>query len=604
MRETRNSTPLIVADSATVLDVVSERAANDPDHIFFDQTADGSGRKVTAGEFYKEVREVAKGLIASGVEPGERIAICAPTRYEWALLDFAVWAAGAVTTSIYETSSNEQVRWILSDSEAKLLIVDDAKLRKAHQATCETIDTLREVLVFNGVTADGTPEAVPELARRGANVPDSELDARRAQRGSADLATLIYTSGTTGKPKGVCLTHRHFLSEVLATQTPVKAMAPEGERSTTAMFLPLAHIFARALTITCMSSDVLITFLSSTTNLPTDLQKIRPTLLFSVPRVYEKVYDSAKKKAAAGGKEKIFERASAVAVAYSEALENGKPGLVLKAQHAIFDRLLYGKLRAAVGGKLSAAVSGGAAISPKLAHFFTGIGINIYQGYGLTESTAGIAFNSPKGNRIGSVGKLVAGCAARIADDGEVLLAGPVVFDEYWRNAEATKGAIEEEWFHCGDLGRIDEDGFLFITGRKKDILVTAGGKNVAPQVLEDGLKEHELVSQGVVVGDGRPYIAALLTLDPEAASSWAVAHGLPSDSPIAELAKNAELKADLQKAVDHANKQVSNAEAIKRFAVLADDFSIEDGTLTPTLKIKRNVVSKSYASEIEALYS
>ncbi|MGL6235205.1 MAG: AMP-dependent synthetase/ligase [Segniliparus sp.] len=597
MRETHNRTPLTIADSATVLDVVSERATKSPNHIFFDQTTDGSGRKVTAQTFYEEVRKVAKGLVASGIELGDRIAICAPTRYEWTLLDFAAWAAGAVTTSVYETSSSEQVRWILSDSEAKLFVVDDTKLQQAHQATCETIATLRETLVFSDA-------AVDELVRRGADVPDSELDARRAQRGADDLATLIYTSGTTGRPKGVCLTHRNFLAEVIATQEPVRAMAPKEGQSTTAMFLPLAHIFARALTITCMSSDVLITFLSSTVNLSEDLQKIQPTLLFSVPRVYEKVYDSAKKKAAAGGKEKIFERASAVAIAYSEASQEGKPGLALKLQHALFDRLLYGKLRAAVGGKLFAAVSGGAAIAPRLVHFFSGIGINIYQGYGLTESTAAITFNSPEGNKIGSVGKLMAGCGARIADDGEILLSGPVVFGEYWRNPEATKGAIEDGWFHCGDLGRIDEDGFLFITGRKKDIIVTAGGKNVAPQVLEDGLKEHELVSQSVVVGDDRPFIAALLTLDPEAASSWAVAHGLPADAPIAELAKNSDLKAELQKAVDGANKQVSHAEAIKKFAVLPEDFSIEGGTLTPTLKIKRDVVAKSYASEIEALYT
>ncbi|WP_007470520.1 AMP-dependent synthetase/ligase [Segniliparus rugosus] len=599
MRETQNTTPLIVADSATVLDVVTDRAAKSPGHVFFNRTVNGAERQVSAKEFYEQVREVAKGLVASGIEQGDRIAICAPTRYEWTLLDFAVWAAGAVTTSVYETSSSEQVRWILSDSEAKLFVVDDEKLLKAHQATLESIPTLRETLTFNGASG-----AIEELARRGADVPDSELEARRAQLKADDLATLIYTSGTTGRPKGVCLTHRNFLSEVIATQEPIKAMAPKAGPASTAMFLPLAHIFARALTITSMSSDVLITFLSSTANLSEDLQRIQPTVLFSVPRVYEKVYDSAKKKAAAGGKEKIFERAAEVAVAYSEASQKGKVGLGLKLQRAVFDRLLYGKLRQAVGGKLVAAVSGGAAISPKLLHFFSGVGINIYQGYGLTESTAGITFNSPEANKIGSVGKLVAGCRARIADDGEILLAGPVVFGEYWRNAEATKGAIEDGWFHCGDLGQIDGDGFLYITGRKKDIIVTAGGKNVAPQVLEDGLKEHELVSQSVVVGDGRPFIAALLTIDPEAAAAWASAHGLSSDVSTSELAQNPEFKAELQKAVDNSNKQVSQAEAIKKFAVLPEDFSIEGGTLTPTLKIKRDVVAKTYTSEIEALYS
>ncbi|ADG98528.1 AMP-dependent synthetase and ligase [Segniliparus rotundus DSM 44985] len=599
MLETRNSTPFFVADSAAVLDVVSERAAQSPGHVFFERRVGGEKHQVTALEFYEQVRKVAKGLVASGVEHGDRVAICAPTRYEWALLDFAVWAAGAVTTSIYETSSSEQVRWIISDSEAKLLVVQDAKLLQAHEAVLATIPTLRETLVF-----DGDPGAVEQLELRGENVPDSELDSRRAQLGADKLATLIYTSGTTGRPKGVCLTHRNFLSEVIATQEPIKAMAPKQGRANTAMFLPMAHIFARALTITSMSANVLIEFLSSTATLSEDLQKIQPTILFSVPRVYEKVYDSAKKKAAAGGKEGIFERASAVAVAYSEAVENGKPGVVLKLQHALFDRLLYSKLRAAVGGKVVGAVSGGAAISPRLAHFFNGIGVSVYQGYGLTESTAGITFNSPVANRVGSVGKLVAGCSARIADDGEVLLAGPVVFSEYWRNPEATAGAIEDGWFHCGDLGRIDEDGFLYITGRKKDIIVTAGGKNVAPQVLEEVLKEHNLVSQGVVVGDGRPFIAALLTLDPEAAASWAAAHGLAEDTPVSELAQNAELKADLQKAVDQANKHVSNAEAIKKFAVLPEDFSIEGGTLTPTLKVKRDVVSKQNEAAIEALYS
>jgi long-chain acyl-CoA synthetase len=599
MLETRNNAPLFVADSAAVLDVVSERAARSPGHVFFERRVDGQKQQVTALDFYEQVRKVAKGLVASGVELGDRVAICAPTRYEWALLDFAVWAAGAVTTSIYETSSSEQVRWIISDSEAKLLVVQDATLLQAHEATLKTIPTLRETLVF-----DGAPGAVEQLELRGEDVPDSELDSRRAQLGADKLATLIYTSGTTGRPKGVCLTHRNFLSEVIATQEPIKAMAPEQGRANTAMFLPMAHIFARALTITSMSANVLIEFLSSTATLSEDLQKIQPTILFSVPRVYEKVYDSAKKKAAASGKAGIFERASAVAIAYSEAAENGKPGIGLKLQHALFDRLLYSKLRAAVGGKVVGAVSGGAAIAPRLAHFFNGIGVNVYQGYGLTESTAGITFNSPVANRTGSVGKLVAGCSARIADDGEILLAGPVVFGEYWRNPGATASAIEDGWFHCGDLGRIDEDGFLYITGRKKDIIVTAGGKNVAPQVLEEVLKEHNLVSQGVVVGDGRPFIAALLTLDPEAAAAWAAAHGLAEDTPVSELAQNTELKADLQKAVDHANKQVSNAEAIKKFAVLPEDFSIEGGTLTPTLKVKRDVVCKQNEAAIEALYS
>jgi len=434
-------------------------------------------------------------------------------------------------------------------------------------------------------------------------VADADVETRRRSLTSDSLATLIYTSGTTGRPKGCQLTHGNFLSEV---RNIVRGL-PElfNEQGSTLLFLPLAHVFARAIEVGCVEAGVLMGHTPDVKNLLADLEVFRPTFVLSVPRVFEKIYNSAQAKATADGKGKIFDRAAAVAIAYSQALDQGGAGVLLKIQHTVFDKLVYGKLRNALGGRVQFAVSGGAPLGARLGHFFRGIGIIILEGYGLTETAAGSNLNRPKALKIGTVGQPIPGTSIRIAEDGEVLMKGPIVFRGYQNNPAATAEAIDPDgWFHSGDLGTIDEDGFLTITGRKKEIIVTAAGKNVAPAVLEDRLRAHPLVSQCIVVGDNQPFIACLVTLDTEALPGWLRAHGRPDDTPIASLTNDPDLIATIQGAVDDANKAVSKAESIKKFTILTVDFTEEGGQLTPTMKVKRGVVMTDFAPEVKALYS
>lgn len=590
------STPsnLSIEDKATTVDSILKYRAERPTMPLFRKRSGNQWINVTAKQFVDEVDAVAKGLIASGVKPGERVAILSSTRYEWTVLDYAIWRAGATTVAIYETSAPDQVKWILEDSGTALLFVEQQAHHTKHRGVIEEAPDLRETLIID-------EQALATITKRGAEIADAELDERHANALSSDAATLIYTSGTTGRPKGVVLTHANFLAECAATRDAVGAGLVEGK--STLLFLPLAHVFARVVAVGCVENGVILGHTNDIPNLIEDLGKFKPNYVLSVPRVFEKVYNSAKQKAYDGGKGSIFDRAADTAIEYSKALETGGAGLGLKLKHALFDRLVYGKLRAALGGQCEGAISGGAPLGARLGHFFRGVGIPVYEGYGLSETTAAVTANNEDHQKVGSVGRPVPGVTVAIADDGEVLLQGPVVFGGYWKNEKATGEAIIDGWFHTGDIGRLD-DGYLFITGRKKELIVTAGGKNVSPAQLEDTIRAHPMVSQCLVVGDNKPFIAALITLDVEAVPGWLDRHGLPADTSLADLAGNADLNAEIDAAVKEANTKVSNAEAIKKFAILDTDFTIESGELTPTLKLKRNVIHDAHNRAIADLYT
>ncbi|SDE27484.1 AMP-dependent synthetase/ligase [Rhodococcus tukisamuensis] len=601
MREFSVPSTFIVPEDASAVDGVFKHAAERPDLVIFKRQTGGTWADVTAAEFASQVTAVAKGLIALGVQPGDRVGLMSATRYEWPLVDFAIWAAGGVTVPIYETSAAEQVRWILEDSAAVLLVVENAE----HERTVETVaaeaPSLRRTLRIEG--ADATAGAVEELVALGADVADEEVRSRTDALRSADPATLIYTSGTTGRPKGCQLTHGNLIAESRGiTTSGFGSLLQPGRRSL--MFLPMAHVLARAVSLGAFDAGATLGHTADIPNLVANFGEFKPDFILSVPRVFEKVYNSARQKAHGEGKGKIFDKAADIAVQWSEAQDTGGAGLILKAQHTLFDKLVYSKLRAALGGQCQLAISGGAPLGARLGHFFRGIGVTIYEGYGLTETTAAIAVNTPGNQKIGTVGKPLAGNAVRIAEDGEILLSGPVVFTGYWRNEAATADAIEDGWFHTGDLGSVDSEGYITITGRKKEIIVTAGGKNVAPAQLEDMLRAHPLISQAIVVGDQKPFIGALITVDPDAWPGWKQRNGKPAAATVAELLTDADLVADVDAAIAEANTLVSHAEAIKKYKILSVDFSEDTGELTPTLKLKRNVIHQSFAADIDAIYS
>jgi len=591
------STPAIVEYPAAgnLTDLVHDHAVRSPDAVLFRRRVDGAWRDATAREFRDEVVAVAKGLVASGVGAGDRVGLMSRTRYEWTLFDFAIWFAGGVTVPVYETSSAEQVRWILGNSGAVACVTETA----AHEAIVRSVrsDAGTPPLIWQ--IDDG---CVAALAAGGAEVDDAEIGRRRAGIGPDDPATIIYTSGTTGRPKGCPLTHGNFLFELGNVTAAVPALFDD--EASTLLFLPLAHVFARIIEIGCVMTATPMGHSSDIKNLVPTLAEFQPTFVLAVPRVFEKVYNSASQKAAAEGRARIFDRAAAVAIAYSEGLDRGGAGLAVRLQHAAFDRLVYGKIRAALGGRARYAISGGAPLGARLGHFFRGIGLLVVEGYGLTETTAAATANLLDDARVGTVGRPIPGGAARIADDGEVLLRGGHVFKGYWQDPRATAEALAADgWFHTGDIGQLD-DGYLTITGRKKEIIVTAGGKNVAPAVLEDQLRAHPLVSQCMVVGDGRPYIACLVTIDAEALPLWLEQRGRPADLRVSELTDDPELRAEIQGAIDQANQAVSHAEAIKRFLILPADWTEATGELTPSLKLKRAVVAKQCAAAIDELYS
>jgi long-chain acyl-CoA synthetase len=585
-----------VGPDEALIDMLATNVAEHGDEVGLRVRRDGQWQDVTWQEFAAQVRGVAKGLIAAGVAPGDRVALQARTRYEWTVCDFGIWTAGAVVVPIYETSSPDQVAWILSDSDATAAIVERDEHASAMESVRDQTPSLGPVYVLDD-------DAVGTLTQAGKDVPDSRLDDRRATLTADSLATLIYTSGTTGRPKGCELTHRNFLFEVGNGMSLLGRFM--NEQGSLLLFIPLAHVLARVLEVGAVKTRTVLGHTPDVSNLVADLGEFKPTFVLAVPRVFEKVYNGAKAKAEGDGKGKIFDRASQVAIDWSKAQDTGGPGLALRAQHALFDKLVYGRLRDALGGRCQGAISGGAPLGERLGHFFRGIGVSVYEGYGLTETTAAAAVNHDEALRIGTVGRPLPGVSAAIADDGEILLRGGVVMRGYWKNDQATADTIDPEgWFHTGDLGEIDSDGFLTITGRKKEILVTAGGKNVAPAVLEDRLRSHRLISQCIVVGDQRPFIAALITLDEEALPRWLESKGKAPDLKPEQLQDDAELLAELDAAVTDANKSVSHAEAIKKFRVLGTDFTEDNGMLTPSLKLKRSVVMKEFDAEVEALYS
>ncbi len=596
MREFSVPVTTEVQPDAALTDMLALNVAEHGAEVGLRRRRDGQWRDVTWQQFGEEVRGVAKGLIASGVAAGDRVALQAKTRYEWTVLDFAIWTAGGVVVPIYETSSPDQVAWILSDSGATAVVVENDE----HAAAVATVRDQAPALASVHVLDD---DAVGTLTQAGRDVPDAELDARRATLNAESTATLIYTSGTTGRPKGCELTHGNFIFEIENGMGLLGRFLSPG--SSLLMFLPLAHVLARVVAVGAVKTRTIIGHTPDIKNLLEDLGEFKPTFVLAVPRVFEKVFNSAEARAEGDGKGKIFDKAAQVAIDWSRAQDTGGPGLVLRLLHAVFDKLVYGKLRAALGGNCVAAISGGAPLGERLGHFFRGIGVTVFEGYGLTETTAAASVNHDGGLRIGTVGQPLPGVTFRIADDGEVLIKGGIVMRGYWKNEDATKEAIDAEgFFHTGDIGELDADGFLKITGRKKEILVTAGGKNVAPAVLEDRLRSHRLISQCIVVGDQRPFIGALITLDEEALPQWLESKGKPAGQTIEQVREDADLKAEIDTAVKDANKAVSQAEAIKKFHILRTDFTEDNGMLTPSLKLKRSVVMKEFGDEVEGLYT
>lgn len=591
--------PLVVVPPETnITDLVLRQAAKPSNPALFSRLdSAGAWRDISAKDFLADVSALAKGLIASGVAAGDRVGIMSRTRYEWALVDFAIWFAGAVSVPIYETSSPSQVAWNLGDSGAVAAFGESAHhediIRQA--ASSEGLTALQHVWQLDGAGLDAVREA-------GRDVSDADLEERRTSANLSDVATVIYTSGTTGRPKGCELTHGNFVE--LSDNTLAILGDVVNEQAKTIMFLPLAHVFARFISVLAVAAGATVAHTPDIKNLLADLQSYQPTFILAVPRVFEKVYNSALTKAEDGGKGAIFHRATETAIAFSKARQAGHVGLGLKLKHMVFDKLVYGKLRAAMGGNVAHAVSGGGPLGERLGHFFQGIGLQILEGYGLTETTAPISVNTPALIKIGSVGKPLPGNSVKIADDGEILTKGVCVMRGYYNLDGLTSETFADGWLRTGDIGRLDEDGFLWITGRKKEIIVTAGGKNVIPALLEDQIRADALVSQVLVVGDNRPFIGALVTLDPEALPGWLHRHGLPESTSLEEAVENPVVKAAVQDLITQANSSVSQAEAIKSFRIVASDFTEASGHLTPSMKVKRAQVMKDFETVIDEMYA
>ena len=585
--------------TANLAGIVTRRAAEQPRAVALRRkAADGTWTDVTTSAFADDVQALAKGFIAAGVGVGDRIALMSHTRYEWTLVDYALWTVGAVVVPIYETSSAEQAMWILSDSHARAVIVETEQFGQMIASARDRLPALEHLWRLE--------EDLDKLTAAGVDVSAEDLAVRARAAKAADLATLIYTSGTTGRPKGCELTHENLLAVVRNVFMGPLAGLHTAPDASTLLFLPLAHVFARIIEIGCLEAGIVVGHCQDMADLLPDLASFRPSFVLAVPRVFEKVYNGAESKAVGDGRGKIFARAARTAVSYSEALDTAPgAGLRLRAEHALFDRLVYNKLRAALGGRAALAISGGAALAPRLGHFFRGAGVTVLEGYGLTETSAPVSVNRPDRQKIGTVGLPLPGVAVRIGDDGEVLVRGKSVFPGYWHNEAATAASFTADgWYQTGDLGELDDEGFLRITGRKKELIVTANGKNVAPAVLEDRMRMHALISQVMVVGDGRPFIGALVTVDAETLGPWKARHGKPADATVAELRDDPDLLAEIQVAVDDANRAVSRAESIRKFRVLDVDFTQEQGQLSAKLGIRRGVLAQEFAGEIDALYS
>ena len=584
------------AANESITDLLLNRVRKTPNiPLFAIEKTPGVWTDVSAKDFHEQVKDLAKGFIAAGIRPGDAVGIMSRTRYEWALVDFALWFAGAVSVPIYETSAPAQIEWVLSDSDAVALIIENSEHQKRFESIKAMVPSVKKVWKLED-------DSLVKLVSDGKDISDDHLEKARASLNLDSLATIIYTSGTTGKPKGCELLHRGFVDLSKNAMLELPEVVKEG--TATVLFLPLAHVYARFISILCVHAGIKVGHQPDTTNVAAAMQSFHPDFLLAVPRVFEKVYNSAEQKAEAGGKGKIFRKAVQVAIDYSRGLDKkGGPSLLLKVEHKLFDILVYKKLRAAMGGKVKYAVSGGAPLGERLGHFFRSIGLIVLEGYGLTETSAPAMIGRATDAKIGKVGRVLPGCAVKIADDGEILLKGSNVLRGYWKNPEATKATMEGDWFKTGDIGELDDEGFITITGRKKELIVTAGGKNVAPTALEDPLRASPIIGQAVVIGDQRPFVAALLSLDPEMMPVWLANNGQPSDLTLSQAAKNPRVLQELQKAVDEVNSTVSNAEAIKKFEVIDSELSEKSGHLTPSLKIKREAVTRDFAPIIEQIY-
>jgi long-chain acyl-CoA synthetase len=593
------SVPAMVSAPTTgnLTDHVVENAETSPNKVVFSLQRGDAWVGVTAAQFLADVKAIAKGIIASGVEGGQRIGVMSRTRYEWTLVDYAIWYAGAISVPVYETSSAEQVAWNLTDSGSVALFAESSKNKAVFDQVAAEVPDVTRVWVFDN-------DDLETLKAAGVDVSDEELEARRASVQPDTLATIIYTSGTTGRPKGCMLTHKNLMFEVENVIAALRDVF-QAPGSSTLLFLPVAHVFGRLIQLGAVRAQARLGHAPDVKQLLPLLQSFQPTFVLAVPRVFEKIYNSAQQKAAAEGKGNIFDKAAHTAIEYSESLDEGGASFGLKLKHGLFDKLVYKKLRAAMGGQVEWAVSGGAPLGARLGHFFRGIGITVLEGYGLTETSAATTVSRPDAIEVGAVGQPFPGASVKVAEDGELLLAGEQIFVGYWNNPTATAEVLEPDgWFHSGDIGEIDDRGFVRITGRKKELIVTAGGKNVAPAVLEDRLRSNALVSQCMVVGDQKPFVAALVTLDPEALPMWLKVQGKDESLTAADVLDDAEVLAQIQGAVDEANKAVSNAEAIKKFVIVAGDWTEEGGQMTPSMKLKRGVVMKEYEAQIEAIYS
>ncbi len=587
---------IVPADpEANVTDLLVERVRLTPDNPLFSiPTADGGWSDVTSKEFLDQVIALAKGFAAAGIQPGDKIGFMCKTRYEWTLVDFAIWFAGAIMVPIYETSSPSQLQWNLSDSGSVAMITETAD----HFARFD--EAHADLPLITNVWKMDTGD-LDKLAASGAAITDEEIERRRNLATGKDIATLIYTAGTTGRPKGCMLTHSNFVELTRNAREAIPEVV--NEDSSTVLFITLAHVFARFISVLAVVGGVKVGHQPDTKQLLPALGSFKPTFLLAVPRVFEKVYNSSEQKAESGGKGKIFRKAAAVAVAHSRALDAGKVPIGLALQFALFDRLVLSKIRAALGGRVKYAVSGSAPLGLFLGHFYRSLGLTILEGYGLTETTAPISVNVPSNFKIGKVGPPLPGCSVRLGADGEIEAKGINIFAGYWNNEQATKDTFDGEWFKTGDIGTIDDEGYLEITGRKKEMIVTAGGKNVAPAVLEDPIRANPIISQVLVVGDKRPFIGALITLDEEMLPVWLNNNGEDATMSVDEAAKNPKVLAEIQRAVDRANRNVSRAESVRKFVILPHDLTEASGHLTPKLSVKRNVVLSDFADAIDGLY-
>jgi len=583
--------------SLNASDLLLERVAINPSHALFScQGPDGTWRNVTSKEFLDEVKSLAKGLIAQGIKPGDAVAIMSRTRYEWTMIDFAIWFAGAVSVPIYESSAASQIEWILTDSDSIALFIEDEEHLQRFNEIKSNIKKVKHVWRIDS-------KDFSQLHKDGEKIGDDQLEKARSNAGLSDLATIVYTSGTTGHPKGCELIHKNFVDHAKNAAAEIPEIA--NDKQSSLIFLPLAHILARYVSVLCLHSGIRVGHLSDSKQVAQVLPAFKPTFILAVPRVFEKIYNGAELRAETGGKGKIFRSAAEVAIDYSKALDSESvPSLGLKIKHKLFDRLVYSKLRAAMGGNVKYAISGGAPLGARLGHFYRGIGLIVLEGYGLTETTAAAVIGRVVWQKIGKVGRALPGTGIKIADDGEIWLRGINCMRGYWRNEAATREAFVEDWLRTGDLGELDEDGFLTITGRKKEMLVTAGGKNVAPAPIEDPLRAHPLVGQVVVIGDSKPFISALISLDPEMVPVWAQNNGIEEKLTLAEATKHPDIIAEIQKAVDQVNKLFSKAEQIRSFEILDVELTEASGHLTPSLKIKRTKVMVDFDLQVERIYA